>query len=92
MEIQGILIEKTDQVVTVCQKAAVGDLVRVKADQTMEYIRVREEIPQFHKIARSSIQKGEFVHKYGQKIGVAVSDIEEGTWVHTHNLKSESML
>lgn len=92
MEIQGVLIEKIDEVVTVCQKASVGDLVKVNVDQTIEYIKVREEIPQFHKIARASVRKGEVVHKYGQKIGIAVSDIEEGTWVHTHNLKSESML
>ena len=39
-----------------------------------------------HKVATTAIAKGENVRKYGQIIGVAVSDIKAGEHVHTHNM------
>lgn len=47
---------------------------------------VREDIPQGHKIAVSSISKGEEVMKYGFSIGHAKESIEQGCWVHSHNM------
>ena len=35
-----------------------------------------------------SITKGENIIKYGYPIGHAKSDIEAGTWVHSHNLET----
>ena len=45
-------------------------------------------VPKGHKIALTRIANGEFVIKYGEIIGKATADIEEGDWVHTHNLRS----
>lgn len=45
-------------------------------------------VPAGHKIARRAIRSGEHVYKYGEIIGVAKCDINEGEWVHTHNLRS----
>lgn len=47
---------------------------------------VREAIPAGHKIALKPIAAGQPVRKYGQVIGVALSDIAAGDWVHVHNL------
>lgn len=47
-----------------------------------------DKIPAGHKYALKNIKKGEYVIKYGEIIGKATQDIEEGEWVHTHNLKS----
>jgi altronate hydrolase len=54
----------------------------------------REAIPAGHKIALRRIQAGADVLKYGWPIGRALSDIEPGAWVHTHNLgtKLEGLL
>lgn len=48
----------------------------------------REEIPFGHKIALRRIPKGENVVKYGFPIGHAAADIEAGSHVHSHNLKT----
>ena len=47
-----------------------------------------DKIPAGHKFALRPIKKGEEVIKYGQVIGRATCDIQEGDWVHTHNVKS----
>jgi len=47
-----------------------------------------ERIPAGHKIALRDIKSGDTVLKYGSPIGVATCDIEAGTWVHEHNLRS----
>ena len=47
-----------------------------------------EQIPAGHKYALRLIAKGEYVIKYGEIIGKATQDIQEGEWVHTHNVKS----
>lgn len=52
-------------------------------------ILVSERIPFGHKMALERIASGEPVVKYGQRIGVAVSDIDPGDLVHTHNLSGE---
>jgi altronate dehydratase small subunit len=52
-------------------------------------IAVRERIPFGHKLALEPIAKGEPVLKYGQRIGVAMSDIAVGDMVHIHNLSGE---
>ncbi len=50
---------------------------------------ILEDIPKGHKFATSRIQKGEPVIKYTAHIGLAAQDIEEGAWVHVHNLEGE---
>ena len=50
---------------------------------------VRERIPFGHKMALEQIASGEPVVKYGHRIGVAMSDIDPGDLVHTHNLSGE---
>ncbi|MBE6583258.1 MAG: altronate dehydratase [Ruminococcaceae bacterium] len=46
------------------------------------------KIPKGHKFARRDIREGETVIKYGEIIGRATSDIKEGEWVHSHNVRS----
>ena len=45
-------------------------------------------VPKGHKIALCHIAQGDFVIKYGEIIGKATCDIEQGDWVHSHNLRS----
>ncbi|WP_130434112.1 UxaA family hydrolase [Cuneatibacter caecimuris] len=47
-----------------------------------------ENIPQGHKFALKPIAAGKEVIKYGFRIGYAKKNIEEGAWVHVHNVKT----
>ena len=47
----------------------------------------RDLIGRGHKIALRAIRSGAEVHKFGQVIGVATSDIEAGQHIHLHNLQ-----
>ena len=51
-------------------------------------VTAQEDISFGHKIALGEIKTGEDIVKYGCVIGTAVSDIQPGEWVHTHNVKS----
>jgi altronate hydrolase len=45
-----------------------------------------DEVPRGHKLALRNLAAGSAVHKYGQSIGRATTDIVAGAHVHTHNL------
>lgn len=47
-----------------------------------------DKIPAGHKYALRNIKAGEYIIKYGEIIGRATQDIQEGEWVHTHNVRS----
>jgi len=48
---------------------------------------VASPVPRMHKIASKRISEGQAVLKYSQVIGIAVTDIEAGEHVHTHNCR-----
>lgn len=48
-------------------------------------ITVATDIPVMHKVATAAIRAGNMIIKYGQPIGTALSNIEPGMHVHTHN-------
>lgn len=50
--------------------------------------KINHEIPLGHKFAIKNIEKEVYIVKYGEIIGVAVENINEGDWIHTHNIKS----
>src|SRR5690554_4746048 len=51
-------------------------------------ITVKESISAGHKIAWEDIPAGENVIKYSYPIGHTTETISQGTWVHTHNVKT----
>jgi altronate hydrolase len=51
-------------------------------------LKVREDIPQGHKIVLQDIGTGEGVLKYGLPIGAASRSLQAGSWVHVHNLRT----
>ena len=58
-------------------------------DGTEDTLTATQDIPLFHKIARTDIAAGERVVKYGEYIGVATCDIKRGEHVHSHNCVSD---
>ena len=51
-------------------------------------ITLLEDINRGHKIAIKNINKEENIVKYGLPIGYALENIKVGSWVHTHNTKT----
>jgi altronate dehydratase len=49
---------------------------------------INQKILLGHKFALNNISKGDKIIKYGEIIGIATLDIQEGEWIHTHNIKS----
>ncbi|MUT65288.1 UxaA family hydrolase [Paenibacillus sp. NEAU-GSW1] len=74
-----------DDVVIALSPMVKGD--RITLDGGAE-IELREDVPKGHKIAARRVQEGEHVLKFGYSIGVAKTDIELGSWIHTHNLRT----
>jgi len=79
-----VQINPEDNVVVAISPVAKGVTVNTSAG----VITTIEDIPQGHKIAIRPIAKGEGVVKYGYPIGHALADIAVGSWVHTHNMKT----
>lgn len=52
------------------------------------FVTIQEDIPQGHKFALKDIKKGEKILKYGNPIGIAKEDIQAGSWVHIHNMRT----
>lgn len=48
---------------------------------------VTQTVPAAHKIAIKTISAGKPIHRYGQIIGFATTDISAGAHVHTHNVE-----
>ena len=77
-----IHLHRDDNTCVAARFISAGSQITV-ADDT---IPVTAPVPLGHKIAVSTIAKGERVRKYGQTIGFATESIQPGEWVHVHNL------
>lgn len=79
-----VRIHPADTVAVALQSVHRGSLIDLQGKR----ISAAQDIPVGHKIALVFIGKGEQVMKYGHRIGSAMTDIEPGSWVHTHNLQT----
>lgn len=60
----------------------------LKAGETYLGVTLAEDVPAGHKFALCDIAEGENVIKYAFPIGHATAPIAAGSWVHTHNVKT----
>ena len=60
----------------------------LKAGETVLGVSLLEDIPAGHKFALTDIAENENIVKYGFPIGHATLPIPAGSWVHTHNVKT----
>lgn len=86
MRINGISADSRDTVVTVTEDVRQGETVRYRSGSRELTVKALEPIPVYHKIAAAPAAKGDAILKYGERIGVALVDIEAGEHVHEHNL------
>jgi altronate dehydratase small subunit len=83
-----LLLEQKDNVAVVLDDVQKDEIVRVKGYGTSKELSILDNISLAHKIAVNPIKKGEPVIKYGEVIGLATTNIEIGSHVHIHNIRS----
>ena len=79
-----IKINENDNVVVALKDLKAGDAIEIED----KVITIKDNVVRGHKIAIEDIKANEKIVKYGFPIGHAISDIEKGKWIHTHNAKT----
>jgi altronate dehydratase small subunit len=80
-----IKLHPTDNVATAVEDIPAG----AKLELTGENVVTSEAIPFGHKVALKPIRSGEPILKYGEPIGLALSEIPLGACIHVHNVDSQ---
>ncbi|SHN26854.1 UxaA family hydrolase [Gracilibacillus kekensis] len=83
-----LIMHLNDNVATAVDDLAAGADAKVKIENKNQTIELINDIRFGHKFALSDINKGEEIKKYGESIGVAITDIKQGEHVHVHNIDS----
>lgn len=83
-----IRITEKDSVVTALKMVSPGETVYYFDGDVLQTIVVKDSVPAYHKIALAPIKKGDLIYKYGEVIGGAMVDIDQGEWVAHHNIMS----
>jgi len=89
MDITALRINTADNVAVATVALAAGQEACFRDSDSETCIRTNADVPIYHKICIRDIAKGEHIIKYGESLGIALSDIKAGDYVHTHNLQSE---
>jgi altronate dehydratase small subunit len=63
-----------------------GEILQIKAGDTIFDITLMEDITFGHKLALNDIPQWSSVIKYGEAVGMATSLIKKGQHVHVHNV------
>ncbi len=88
MNINALLIDDTDNVVTCVTEVPAGsEVVYRKGDEVLS-LKAEEDIPYCHKIALNDLAKGDEVIKYGEMIGRTLEPIAKGFRVWDRNIYS----
>lgn len=80
-----LVLDPADNVAIACRDLEAG--LELVLDGSPLWLDV--SVPTGHKLARRDIAAGTKVLKYGAPIGSARCAIARGSYVHTHNLKSD---
>lgn len=86
-DLTSIVMDEKDNVATVLAEISEGQVVEYMKNGTIERVIASESIRFGHKIALQLIPAGAEVLKYGEVIGAATVDIQQGTHVHVHNIE-----
>jgi altronate dehydratase small subunit len=85
---KAIVMDAKDNVATLLSDVEANDVVQVMMGDKTAETKVQQKIQFGHKFAMETINKGQNVVKYGEVIGQATQDIDEGHHVHVHNVES----
>lgn len=88
MQINALLMDERDNVVTCIREVPAGGTVTYRKGDEFLSLEAKETIPYCHKIALVPLEKGTGVIKYGELIGQTVTPIEQGCRVYDANVVS----
>lgn len=88
MEINALLLNAKDNVVTCVADVPRGTEVVYRKGEELCTLLAEENIPYCHKIALVDVAKGEDIIKYGESIGKMTADVRKGHLVNHFNLVS----
>jgi altronate hydrolase len=86
-ENSAIHLHPSDNIAVARVPLAAGQTLRVEGNE----FTVRGNVPAGHKVALMHIEPGEYIYRYGQRIGRAKVPIDAGEHVHTQNLGFEEI-
>ncbi|SDA68050.1 altronate hydrolase [Butyrivibrio sp. INlla18] len=78
-------IHPEDNVVVCLEPMTKGEKISLSSGKEIILL---EDVNAGHKVAIRDISENENVIKYGYAIGHAINDIKTGSWVHTHDIKT----
>lgn len=85
--LNAMMIDSRDNVIVAIEAIAKGEAVAWMCNGEEKKLTALQDITIYHKIACRDISKGMPVIKYGEHIGIAVTDIKAGEHVHVHNVE-----
>ena len=85
---KAVIIDPKDNVATTLVDLKPGETLELQLGDKDLKIVLMAAIPFGHKFCLTTIKAGSAVVKYGETIGIAVTDIQPGENVHTHNVVS----
>lgn len=88
MEINALLMNENDNVVTCMQEVTAGEKIVYRKGDEVCCLVAAQTIPACHKAALADLAEGTDVYKYGELIGRTTTAIEAGGWVSHENILS----
>ena len=88
-EADAICLDARDNVATALHDIEQGTHCSIRRGVELLPVTALETIAFGHKLAIKAIKKGAAAVKYGEEFGRAVSNIDAGAHVHTHNVESQ---
>ena len=88
MEVNALLMDEKDNVVTCVKEVAAGQTVVYQKDGQLCTLTAAQDIPYCHKVALEPLAEGADVIKYGELIGRTLAPIQKGGWVCHENIYS----
>lgn len=88
MEINALLMDPKDNVVTCVTDVKAGETVAYRKGEEICSLEAKEDIPYCHKIAIQDVEKDAEIIKYGESLGKTSEIIKKGCWVSHLNLFS----
>jgi len=88
--VQALQLNVCDNVATLMSEAVTEESISVFDiyGAPITTLAAKEKIPLGHKVAVTVISAQSTVIKYGESIGRTKSEVQQGQWVHTHNVES----
>ena len=87
-DFDAIILKSNDNVGTSIKPLKNNTKIILKLEEELTSFVIKDDIKLCHKFSLIKIRRGDKIFKYGEVIGVAIDDIDQGNLVHTHNIQS----